>query len=349
MDDQERERGEEAGQPLLTEPEAEEHDASNPLRQLDLADVDEHDLGADALTPDVLTPSDFPDREPAVARETPAMPLLEVTPERLFPLARALFGPITRNGANPNGNANPTGAVADGMTADMMAYQDFVRRLLSMQRPDTQNNIKEDRAELQNLNDLYVGRVLSQAAYALARETSLIESAVYVSSCDDPETQGMNQMLNFDVRPATFWSSAGHQTQDSRETVVFRLKEPTTRLNWVMLKVYRAFYQPGHPIYPSKTVRFAVCNSPQSASFSREFRVLRLSEPQRFDLTTENLGVGQYLVLDLRGMLQTQVGDELYYCVLETVCCGGMVEDYGQVLNSYERQRRRSSRPVLSR
>ncbi|GAM25046.1 hypothetical protein SAMD00019534_082210 [Acytostelium subglobosum LB1] len=147
----------------------------------------------------------------------------------------------------------------------------------------------------------------------------LLVSALKSSSCDND-----NQSIENTLGPnKKFWSSRGSNDISSSEYLLYKLEQPICIVSSIQIHVYKAFFQPGQPIYSPQSIRISVGFTPDNMHYtSEEFMVEQTDEPQTFYFDPI-LVVGGYLRVDLIGHHQSQANDGLFYTVLKYVCVDG--------------------------
>ncbi|KXZ42937.1 hypothetical protein GPECTOR_110g229 [Gonium pectorale] len=103
-----------------------------------------------------------------------------------------------------------------------------------------------------------------------------------------------------------FWSSTGSSTCTAGEALLYRLRQPLSRVSYVSLAVYRAHYQHGDPLYPPKKVSFLTGPTPNQLYPASPVYPVRLSEGQQLFAVSPTAPVSQYLMLRLHGRRQRQ-------------------------------------------
>ena len=91
---------------------------------------------------------------------------------------------------------------------------------------------------------------------------SLAADALAASSTDQPEEDVRNVLFPRSRPPpgssaSTYWSSAGSPTPDKHESVSLRLAHPLCVVRSITLRPFRAWFQPGAPVYAPRSVRGA--------------------------------------------------------------------------------------------
>jgi hypothetical protein len=149
----------------------------------------------------------------------------------------------------------------------------------------------------------------------------LVRAGLAASSTDH-EAQGVDMVL--DSRPDTFWSSTGSDA-DRDESLDFALAGPLCLLTHISVKVYKARFQWGEPLYPPQAISFQV-GVAQGAFMeaTKRYEVRATDAMQTFALPAD-VPVGGYLRVNLHGKRQRQMEDLLYYHAIEGVQAHGRV------------------------
>ncbi|CAL4920411.1 unnamed protein product [Urochloa decumbens] len=136
---------------------------------------------------------------------------------------------------------------------------------------------------------------------------------------------------------ASYWSSGGHDDPDAPESLMYRLNSDLCIVDEFRLQPFKAYFQPGDPIYSAKAVRIRLGHSklaPGAESFvtdgnenlgaiadenymwmytSPEFPMLQENVLQTFKLPRPVLCIGGVVKIELLGRLQKQATDQKYY------------------------------------
>lgn len=178
--------------------------------------------------------------------------------------------------------------------------------------------------------------------------TSLVRNVLGASSTDHVEESALNLLIpeervTFGMG-VSYWSSKGSRSPDSIDWVAFRLAHPLCLLREVRLRPFKAWFQPGAPIYAPVAVRFRVGGAmlfdpvswqlgpawlpPASADEATDsgwdaagwtwtspaFPVQQgVVGDQVFELPEPILCIGGLLVIELLGKTQQQAQDNLFY------------------------------------
>ncbi|CAN6321736.1 unnamed protein product [Urochloa humidicola] len=186
----------------------------------------------------------------------------------------------------------------------------------------------------------YLGGALTSAAKP---SVDCILRCIGASSTDNfPEETIDNTLEPRDrVRHrASYWSSGGHDDPDAPESLTYRLNSDLCIIDEFKLQPFRAYFQPGGPIYSAKAVRIRLGHSklpPGAESFvtdenenlraiadenymwmytSPEFPMLQENVLQTFKLPRPVLCIGGVVKIELLGRIQKQATDQKFYiCV----------------------------------
>ncbi|XAR63097.1 hypothetical protein NMG60_11022921 [Bertholletia excelsa] len=197
-------------------------------------------------------------------------------------------------------------------------------------------------------------RAYSFLARALTTFTAsdCIADAVSATSTDNyPEESIRNTLDPRDriLRRASYWSSKGQGDPAVPETLIYKLIANLCIITEISVQPFRAFFQPSHPIYSAKSVRFRMGHPKSPKDVENDLKELPLQGPaddkfiwtytsQEFPMTQENclqkfklpepvLCIGGYLQIELLGRVQRQEMDGLFYI------CVSHVEVLGQPLS----------------
>ncbi|KAM3698624.1 hypothetical protein ACJW31_06G201600 [Castanea mollissima] len=86
-----------------------------------------------------------------------------------------------------------------------------------------------------------------------------ISKAISASSTDNyPDESIENTLRSADIVPprALYWSSKGQKNPAVPETLIYKLKSEFCVITEIYIRPFKAFFQPGSPIYSAKSVRF---------------------------------------------------------------------------------------------
>ncbi|DBA78439.1 TPA: hypothetical protein ACH3X2_007930 [Trebouxia sp. C0005] len=174
------------------------------------------------------------------------------------------------------------------------------------------------------LRSMFYKRLCWRLGACSAKE-SLIAEAIQASSTDNDEERIQN-VLQPSARMrgffnACYWSSGPSNEVDSSEALDFKLAHPVCVVHEVHLQPFKAYFQPGQPLYPSKSVRFHFASSLQqlegatgenSSSCTAEYPVENSDSLQRF-IIPPMLCIGGFVRVELIGRVQRQREDNRYY------------------------------------
>ncbi|XP_052192910.1 F-box protein At4g00755 isoform X2 [Diospyros lotus] len=165
--------------------------------------------------------------------------------------------------------------------------------------------------------------------------------AISASSTDNyPEESICNTLDPRDTvrRRASYWSSKGQKDPMVPETLIYKLIADLCVITEISVQPFKAYFQPGFPIYSAKYVRFRM-GHPKSPTVikndltdlpmqlpaddkfiwtytSQEFPMVQENCLQKFKLPEPVLCVGGFLMIELLGRVQRQEMDSLFYiCV----------------------------------
>ncbi|KAK9807299.1 hypothetical protein WJX73_009690 [Symbiochloris irregularis] len=143
-------------------------------------------------------------------------------------------------------------------------------------------------------------------------EAELLHLGLDSSSCDR-EGQDIDNTLDDEY---TFWSSAG-TSPDADEHLTYCFKFPLCRLTRVDIKVFRATFQFGDPIYPAQQVSFKIGSSRQNLwQVPGCFQMAASDDWQSYPMPA-TAPVGQLLMVCLHRKCQMQWGDRRFYVALQ--------------------------------
>ncbi|KAF3441273.1 hypothetical protein FNV43_RR15186 [Rhamnella rubrinervis] len=169
-----------------------------------------------------------------------------------------------------------------------------------------------------------------------------ISEAISASSTDNfPEESILHTLEPKDVvgRRASYWSSKGQSDPSVPETLTYSLVSDFCIITEISVKPFKAYFQPGSPIYSARYVRFRVGHPKINLSLeidsldesshddkfiwtytSQKFRMTQENILQKFKLPEPILCIGGILQIELLGRVQKQEMDGLFYiCVMEHV------------------------------
>ncbi|KAL6907724.1 hypothetical protein ACP4OV_002763 [Aristida adscensionis] len=170
------------------------------------------------------------------------------------------------------------------------------------------------------------------------------------SSTDNFPDESMENTLEPQDRVnhrSSYWSSGGQDDPDVPESLTYRLNSDLCLIYEFRVHPFKAYFQPGHPIYSCKTVRIRMGHSklpPGSESFvtdedenkrvianenyvwtytSPEFPMRQENVLQTFKLPRPVLCIGGVVKIELLGRKQKQATDDRYYiCVCHVQVIG---------------------------
>ncbi|XP_062217033.1 F-box protein At4g00755-like [Phragmites australis] len=206
-------------------------------------------------------------------------------------------------------------------------------------------------AELRNLErDHRIYSYLSGALVSTKPSMDCILHCIVASSTDNFPDESIKNTLEpldrINHRPS-YWSSGGQDDADVPESLTYRLNSDLCIIDEIRIQPFKAYFQPGHPIYSSKSVRIRMGHSkiPHGAEFfvtdedenlrviadenyvwtytSPEFPMLQENELQTFKLPRSVLCIGGVVKIELLGRVQKQDTDDRYYiCVCHAQVIG---------------------------
>ncbi|KAL0047192.1 hypothetical protein WJX82_009068 [Trebouxia sp. C0006] len=190
-------------------------------------------------------------------------------------------------------------------------------------------SLRQVLTELRRLSD-------AQSPCTCSAKESLIAEAVQASSTDNDEERIQN-VLQPSARMrgffnACYWSSGPSEDVDSSEALDFKLAHPVCVVHEVHLQPFKAYFQPGQPLYPSKAVRFHFASSLQQLECAAgensssscchfctaEYPVENSDSLQRFSIPP-TLCIGGFVRVELIGRVQRQQEDNRYYTCIRYV------------------------------
>ncbi|WOL06271.1 F-box protein [Canna indica] len=170
-----------------------------------------------------------------------------------------------------------------------------------------------------------------------------IYTPVYASSTDNYPDEGIENTLEPDEAVdgmPSYWSSGGQSDPGVSEFLIYSLTGNLVVVNEIKIQPFEAFFQPGHPIYSAKFVRFRMGASQwiqdgyaehQLATddnyhwtyVSPEFPMTQENVLQSFKLPRPVCCIGGILQIELIGRVQRQAADGLFYiCVCHVQVVG---------------------------
>lgn len=111
----------------------------------------------------------------------------------------------------------------------------------------------------------------SLAAAAVDEPFSLIARPLLASSTDQPEEAlqnvlhpicGPDNENNWQVVGPLYWSSGPSDDENSKDSVAFRLAHPLCVVTGIQIRPFKAYFQPGNPIYAPKAIRIRLGGPP---------------------------------------------------------------------------------------
>ncbi|CAL9113510.1 unnamed protein product [Musa acuminata var. zebrina] len=193
---------------------------------------------------------------------------------------------------------------------------------------------------------LYLGHCLSSPK----GKRDCIYQAICASSTDNYPDESIENTLEpseiADRRPS-YWSSGGQREASVPESLTYRLVANLCIVSEIKIQPFKAFFQPGDPVYSAKSVRFRMgysrlgqgqssCITNEYAEHqsadddnyywtytSPEFPMLQENVLQSFKLRSPVICLGGILQIELLGRVQKQETDDLYYiCVCHVQVIG---------------------------
>jgi len=195
-------------------------------------------------------------------------------------------------------------------------------------------------------------RVYMRLVHALLSDRTwkgCIAACIGASSTDNfPEEGIQNTLVPGDHMNdmESYWSSGGQEDPGVPEFLVYKLCSDLCLIDEIRIQPFRAYQQPGHPIYSARyvRVRFGCPKSPLRPEdlvseenegqltaddnyiwmyTSSEFPMLQKNVLQSFKLPRPVLCIGGVVKVEFRGRIQKQVYDDLYYiCVAHVQVLG---------------------------
>ncbi|KAG2582538.1 F-box protein At4g00755-like isoform X2 [Panicum virgatum] len=185
-------------------------------------------------------------------------------------------------------------------------------------------------------------RVYMRLAHALLSphtRKGCIAACIGASSTDNfPEEGIQNTLVPGDHMDdmESYWSSGGQEDPGAPESLVYKLCSDLCIIDEIRIQPFRAYQQPGHPIYSARyvRVRFGCPKSPLRPEdlvseenegqltaddnyiwmyTSSEFPMLQKNVLQSFKLPRPALCIGGVVKVEFLGRIQKQVYDDLYY------------------------------------
>ncbi|KAL1357517.1 hypothetical protein HN51_009409 [Arachis hypogaea] len=171
-----------------------------------------------------------------------------------------------------------------------------------------------------------------------------ISDAISASSTDNyPEESVLNTLDPRDRTDfrASYWSSKGESDPSVPETLVYKLASKICLITEINVQPFKAYFQPGLPIYSAKAVRFRMGRPKYPTELesvevddiianhmfggnlwtytSPEFPMLQENCLQKFKLPEPVLCIGGVLQVELLGRVQKQEIDQLFYICISHV------------------------------
>lgn len=107
-----------------------------------------------------------------------------------------------------------------------------------------------------------VARLTSKSRYP---SLTLIEHAFMASSTDQPE-ENVHKTLHPHCKsrrfPTSYWCTAGTADPTSGDSAAFRLCHPLCRVDELQVRFFKAWFQPGKPLYAATHVRISLGGMP---------------------------------------------------------------------------------------
>ncbi|GLU00604.1 hypothetical protein SLE2022_179570 [Rubroshorea leprosula] len=177
---------------------------------------------------------------------------------------------------------------------------------------------------------------LARGCMSFAESKDCITEAIMASSTDRyPDESIYNTLEELDRvgwRPS-YWSSKGQSNPAVPETLTYKLVADLCVITEIRIKPYEASFQLGSPIYSARSVLFrmghSLCDDFVWTYTSEEFPMDQESNLQSFKLPEPVLCIGGILQIELRGRVQTQRSDGLFYI------CVGHVQVVGRPLSPF--------------
>lgn len=185
-------------------------------------------------------------------------------------------------------------------------------------------------------HEVYVA-LLHVRTQLVSSPVDCILEAICASSTDNyPDESIINTLDPRDrfFRRASYWSSKGQKDPNVPETLIYKLRSDLCMITEINIQPFKAYFQPGDPIYSAKSVRFrmghlknqkdlswASLQEPADDKFvwtyvSQEFTMTQENCLQHFKLPEPVLCIGGFLQIELSGRVQRQEMDDLFYiCV----------------------------------
>ncbi|KAJ1299107.1 hypothetical protein BS78_01G505900 [Paspalum vaginatum] len=227
----------------------------------------------------------------------------------------------------------------------------FTRAAVVTRRPEAAASESSRDAELRaRERDHAVYCHLGGALVSGGPSEDCILACVGASSTDNFPQEAVDNTLQPQERVnghSSYWSSGGQDEPDVPESLIYRLTSDLCLVDEIRIRPFRAYFQPGNPIYSSRAVRIRMGHSmlpPGTETFvtdenenltamadenytwtytSPEFPVLQESVLQTFKLPRPALCIGGIVKFELLGRIQKQATDDRYYiCICHAQVMG---------------------------
>lgn len=154
---------------------------------------------------------------------------------------------------------------------------------------------------------------------------------------------------------ASYWSSKGCSDPEVPETLIYHLSASLCAITEINIHPFQAYFQPGRPIYSSRSVRFRMGHPKRSSVLghnfldsqecaddkfiwtylSQEFPMVQENCLQRFKLPEPAICIGGFLQVEFLGRIQRQEMDNLFYiCVSHVQAIGRLLSPAFDVVMS---------------
>ncbi|KAJ3682106.1 hypothetical protein LUZ60_014679 [Juncus effusus] len=170
---------------------------------------------------------------------------------------------------------------------------------------------------------------------------NIILDCIGASSTDSFPDERIENTLEIrdriEFRPS-YWSSGGSVDNNLSEFLMYRLNSNLCVINEIKIRPFQAFFQIGHPIYASRSVRFKMGYSKMHETFlanaekyliaddnyvwtyvSPEFHMQQENLLQSFKLPRPALCIGGVIKIELIGRVQKHSMDSLFYICINHV------------------------------
>ncbi|XXG43258.1 hypothetical protein AAC387_Pa01g3333 [Persea americana] len=208
----------------------------------------------------------------------------------------------------------------------------------------TSNSVNWEYLEMDHKVYAHLARSLMSARTS----NDCIETSIHASSTDNDAFESIENTLDPRERvmgAPSYWSSIGEKDPEMPETLTYKLKSKLCIIDEIHIRPFRAYFQPGFPIYSSKAVRFRMghskcpldmrsmdefmagqrCNDDNYiwTFVSPIFPMLQENSLQTFKLPKPVICTGGILQVELLGRVQKQEMDDSYYiCVCHVKVIG---------------------------